>query len=305
MLHTFSSFLANPNRHGTTSLHLASLILLPPYPSPHAISPTHHISAQSWSNTLNAHLLYPISLTGTFLPLLRQQQRSHPGVATSIVLLTPSTTPSLLLAQHAPESTTTAALSAYFGTLRTELAAEAADVLISTAHLRLGGVDFESALGGATGIAQATTSLGNDPVRETAMMRKERSRSASPQASLVPGIDRGTMRAVHNGVFDAVVGRARGTVFVGRGARTYAIVGMLAPRGLVGWLMARRGDGVGNRKGGQRRLSEVSMASGSGSEEERGLHGSAEWERVEQGLAGMSRGNEKGFDGWRSEELRE
>lgn len=48
-----------------------------------------------------------------------------------------------------------------------------------------------------------------------------------------------SLRELHNDVFDAIVrGKGEnGTIFVGRGSRTYDLVGKWAPAGIVGWMM--------------------------------------------------------------------
>lgn len=48
------------------------------------------------------------------------------------------------------------------------------------------------------------------------------------------------MRELNNAVFDIMEGSGGGTVYVGRGARTYGLVGAWAPRGLVAWMMGVR-----------------------------------------------------------------
>lgn len=75
-----------------------------------------------------------------------------------------------------------------------------------------------------------------------------------------------SMRELHNGVFDAIVrckGRNR-TVFVGRGSRTYDLVGKWVPSGMVGWMM-----GVGKTSRAE------------GEEREKSVEGSAEWDKVD------------------------
>ena len=46
-------------------------------------------------------------------------------------------------------------------------------------------------------------------------------------------------RELHNSIFDAIVrGKGgNGTIFVGRGARTYDLVGKWIPNGIVGWML--------------------------------------------------------------------
>ena len=57
----------------------------------------------------------------------------------------------------------------------------------------------------------------------------------------IAGPEKGSnLRELHNAVFDVMEGRGGGTVCVGRGARTYALVGTWVPRGLVNWMMGLR-----------------------------------------------------------------
>ena len=77
-----------------------------------------------------------------------------------------------------------------------------------------------------------------------------------------------SLRELHNGVFDAMVrGKGRnGTIFVGRGARSYDLVGKWVPDGIVGWMM---GDTKTN--------------GGETMEKDGPVEGSAEWEKVDNG----------------------
>jgi Fungal family of unknown function (DUF1776) len=54
------------------------------------------------------------------------------------------------------------------------------------------------------------------------------------------GIKGSPLRELHNAVFDAMASGKGGVVRVGIGSRTYALVGALAPRGLVAWMMGIR-----------------------------------------------------------------
>ena len=76
-----------------------------------------------------------------------------------------------------------------------------------------------------------------------------------------------SLRELHNGVFDAIVrGKGRnGTMFLGRGSRTYDLVGKWVPNSVVGWMM-----GMSRRKAPMLKRNK----SGSSSE------GSVEWEKV-------------------------
>lgn len=72
-------------------------------------------------------------------------------------------------------------------------------------------------------------------------------------------------RELHNTVFDAIIrGKGRGgTVFVGRGAWTYDLIGRWVPGGVVGWMMGSK------------------RSSGFGSGDVKPSEGSQEWEKVE------------------------
>ena len=75
-----------------------------------------------------------------------------------------------------------------------------------------------------------------------------------------------SLRELHNGIFDAMVrGKGRnGTIFVGRGARSYDLVGRWIPDGIVGLMM------------GAARVNGVETA-----EKEGSVEGSTEWEKVD------------------------
>lgn len=83
-----------------------------------------------------------------------------------------------------------------------------------------------------------------------------------------------TLRQLHNGVFDAVARGAGsgGTIFLGRGSRTYDLVWRFVPDGIVGWMMGKAREPVFEGK-----AVDVPAAR-RGSEE----GGSAQWEKVEK-----------------------
>lgn len=264
-------FLAHPHRSNTPRLHLASLILLDSYPSTHLIGSISSITTPQWFDTLNSHLLYPIVLTKAFLPLLFAQAPPpiNPTPA-SIVLLSSSTIPSLHAPDHAPESLTTTGITSFFTTLRTELPAS-----ISMTHIRLGSLYPRNA---------------SFPASETSLIRAARlsrytpasSSSSSPSRSLdgkAGPIHKSTaLRELHNQVFDAAVGRSTGTVYVGRGARIYAIIGAVAPRSLVQWMVksnGMRGEAWNVSSKRERNESDGGNGNHTGS-------GSVEWEKVDE-----------------------
>ena len=78
-----------------------------------------------------------------------------------------------------------------------------------------------------------------------------------------------SLRELHNTVFDSITrskGRG-GTIFVGRGARTYNFVGKWVPGTLVGWMMGLKQDEGGAGFAGNPRPESTT--------------GSQEWEKVE------------------------
>ena len=77
-----------------------------------------------------------------------------------------------------------------------------------------------------------------------------------------------SLRELHNALFDAIVrGKGRnGTIFVGRGARSYDLVGKWVPDEIVGWMM------------GAAKTSGLEMREKKGS-----VEGSTEWEKVDNG----------------------
>lgn len=81
---------------------------------------------------------------------------------------------------------------------------------------------------------------------------------------------RGTpLRELHLEVFDAIVSKRKGTVYVGRGSRMYDTLGKVMPEGLVGWML-----GLQTQREEARKVE---------SEEDKGSRaGSPGWERVDQ-----------------------
>lgn len=77
------------------------------------------------------------------------------------------------------------------------------------------------------------------------------------------------LRELHLEVFDAIVGKKRGVVYVGRGSRIYDYLGKVMPEGLVGWMLGLQAQ----REKGQNQKAE---------ERKDGPEGSPGWEKVEQ-----------------------
>ncbi|KAL8714894.1 MAG: hypothetical protein Q9220_001407 [cf. Caloplaca sp. 1 TL-2023] len=229
-------------------LHFASFILLPQTtfpPQPQSIA---DLSADSWSDTFSENLLYPFTLIHAFLPLVL----SHNA---SILFLTPTNTSTLLPPLHAPENVIAGAMHNYISTLRKELATTSART--SIIRFKLGAFDTGSDRD-ALKMAVALRHDGHDAA------------SSSPSVPTEQRTARGSpLRDLHLEVFDAIVGRRRGTVCVGRGSRTYDLLGRVMPEGLVGWML-----GLNARVKEQRGEGEKV--------EEKTVHESPSWERVEQ-----------------------
>ena len=280
MLDKLSEFLKNPQRHGTKQLHFASLVLLDAYPSTHPTGQITHLSPSTWSDVLNTHILYPITLAQAFLPLLISESMSPPPVRTylsdadpnisptTLIIITPTNIPSLHPPLHAPESLTTAALTSFANTLRSELPAS-----LSLTHVRLG--SFTPLSTPFNRLNTALTRL--DRFRSSSASSSGKSSSSSPprtssnprSTTTSPNKGPSGLRELHNGIFDAVVGRRTGTMFLGRGARTYTYVGQGVPSGLVASMLGYR------QTGGERSLGvEWSRSDDL-------ISRSMEWEKVE------------------------
>jgi NAD(P)-dependent dehydrogenase (short-subunit alcohol dehydrogenase family) len=262
MLDNFSAYLANPQRHGTSQLHLASLVIAEADALAHPIGAVKTIPASLWLDSINSHVIYPISLIHTFLPLLTSANRTIENsqdtetVDSTVVIITQSNTSSLELPGHACESLSTAALSSYTRTLQAELPSSCRAV-----HIRLGAIDFEGA-------------RRDSKIPSPSLIRS--SRRVAGQSLPSMHLARQT-RELHLAAFDAIAGQSRDTVFVGPGARTYAVMGALAPRNLILWMVGERsGKGVLHKSWASLRRS--SRSDGSSSESEIGR--SLEWENV-------------------------
>ncbi|MCJ1479011.1 hypothetical protein MMC13_007695 [Lambiella insularis] len=270
-LEKFSANLVQPPRHGCSSSHtlrLSSFIIIPSYPSTHPTGPISTLSPSLLSDALNTHLIYPLGLLHAFLPLLlfpdQVSDTSSTPSSTSmptIILLSPSLPTSLHLPHHASESLTTNALHSYLSTLRSEVSPNT----LSITTLKLGSLTTLSHPTRTQVARYRSTRYGSPsptPNPEpTSILAWEHARATQERERAV------ALRELHNGVFDAVVGKRRGTLYVGRGSWAYDLVGRWVPGGMVGWMMRRRGVG--------------GWGDGAGAGWEK-LGGSTEWERVEE-----------------------
>ena len=145
---------------------------------------------------------------------------------------------------HGVESTVYSALEAFTASLRTEVA----DSGVSISHFKLGNIDIPSL---------------------TAKQRRDG--VPAPRLKATP------QRRLHDAVFDALTTkRPARTWYVGRGSRTYDVVGRWMPRGAVGWLLgaaSTAGPGQRDLVVNDEALAEEGLA---------GSQGSLSWEKVEQ-----------------------
>lgn len=226
------------------TLHLTSLVLLPAITLP--VSPVTSLSPPDWSDILNTNLVAPFTTLHAFLPLLVSQK-------SSFLFLNPTIVPSLNPPSHAAESVIAGALIQYISTLRREVQVQGVNVV----HFRLGHFDYGTTLADSQQLVPSQYSL-----------RAEFARRRLEQKGVKKTVKGQSLRELHNGVFDAIVrGKGRnGTVFVGRGARSYDLIGKWVPDGVVGWMM------------GAARTTFIETE-----EKEGSVEGSTEWETLDDG----------------------
>ncbi|CRG86462.1 hypothetical protein PISL3812_03468 [Talaromyces islandicus] len=245
---------------------LSGLIILPSLNYPTGPLPT--IPASSWADTVNTRLLSPILITQMFIPLL-----THRNHSSSVLFLYPSISSSLSAPYAGPEVAVTRALSGFATSLRQELRllqfANGASCNIDVVEMRLGNLD----LGSQYRVSQVTgTEILTWSPQQRALYGQSYMSSIEqrPMASHGPGAIRGSSaRALYNAVFDSLAPprkslfgkkkRRKPVVFVGRGSRSYDIIGQWVPSGIVGFML-----GYGN--------APSTVASGASSE--------IGWERV-------------------------
>ncbi|KAI4217194.1 MAG: hypothetical protein LQ351_000503 [Letrouitia transgressa] len=264
----FTTLLSAPPRSLTSRsptgsaypLHLASFLLLPQTPPQLFTSPISFLSPTSWSDTFTTHLLSPFTTLQAFLPLLISQ-------ASSLLLLTPSITASLNPPNHAPENVVSSALNTYISTLRKELAGHPVNVT----QFKLGAFDYRS----DTDAHNMQVALRHSAGPQSSSVGAS---SGGEQWASAGGAKGSSLRELHLEVFDAIVGKRTGTVFVGKGSRVYDIVGQWVPEGMVGWML-----GLRSRKQQQQPQKmpkkEERDAHARG---EREAQSSREWEKVEE-----------------------
>lgn len=216
-------------------------------PSPnYAAGPVATIPPSSWADTVNTRLLSPILTAQAFLPLLTLRNNSS-----TLTFIYPSISSSLSAPFAGPEVATTRAISGFATSLRQELR-----LLdhgnVDVVELRLGNID----LGPSYRHAQSQIA-GTEVLAWSAQQRALygpqylSSIEQRPVASAGPATVRGSpARSLHHAVLDALEPASRDlfgrrvakkpVIYVGRGARSYSVIGAWVPSGLVGLMMGYR-----------------------------------------------------------------
>lgn len=225
---------------------LSGLIILPSLNYPSGPVPT--IPASGWADTINTRLLSPILITQIFLPLL-----THRNNNSTILFLYPSISSSLSAPYAGPEVAVTRALSGFATSLRQELRllqySNGSPSRIDVVELKLGNIDLGPQYRSTQGQITGTDILAWSP-QQRALYGPSYMSSIEqrPVASNGPSAVRGSpVRDLHHAVFDCLAPadksifgkrkRKRPVVYVGRGSRTYGIVGDWIPTSLVGWML--------------------------------------------------------------------
>ncbi|KAJ5624486.1 hypothetical protein N7510_000795 [Penicillium lagena] len=222
---------------------LSGLIIIP---SPnYSAGPVATIPPSSWADTVNTRLLSPILTTQVFLPLLTLRNNSS-----TIIFAYPSISSSLSAPFAGPEVATTRAISGFAASLRRELRLlEQGNV--DVVELRLGNVDLGPAYRNPQNQIAGTEVLAWS-AQQRALYGSQYLSSVEqrPVASVGPSTVRGSpARNLHHAVLDALEPASRGifgsrkspVIYVGRGARSYSVIGAWVPAGLVGLMLGYRG----------------------------------------------------------------
>lgn len=222
-------------------------VLIVPSPN-YAAGPVATIPPSSWADTVNTRLLSPILTAQVFLPLLTLRSNSS-----TIAFVYPSISSSLSAPFAGPEVATTRAISGFATSLRQEL-----KLLrhgnVDVVEIRLGNIDLGPAYRNAQNQIAGTEVLAWS-AQQRALYGPQYLSSIEqrPVASAGPATVRGSpARSLHHAVLDALEPASRGIfgrrvckkpiMYVGRGARSYSVIGAWVPSGLVGWMMGYRGS---------------------------------------------------------------
>ena len=223
---------------------LAGIVALPGA-SNYPTQPLAQLPPSDLIDVVNTRLLAPILTIQKFLPLLATTT-ADPKSPSAIVLAYPSISLSLSAPDSAPEVMTTASMSALANVLRRELNASKLNATLS--EVRLGNFDLSSTpsrpLRENESQAHATALTNWHSAGRAAAQRSTSGQTIAGRGS--------STREFHNAIFDALAppqtlkafGRfewqatRRPTVlYVGSGARFYALLGAWTPAGVVGWMM--------------------------------------------------------------------
>ncbi|KAJ5683521.1 hypothetical protein N7462_006686 [Penicillium macrosclerotiorum] len=229
-------------------------------PSPkYAAGPVATISPSSWADTINTRLLSPILTAQVFLPLLTLRSNSS-----SLIFAYPSISSSLSAPFAGPEVTTSRAIAGFAASLRQELRL-LDQGNVDVVELRLGNIDLGPSYRNAQSQIAGTEVLAWS-AQQRALYGQQYLHSVDqrPVASAGPAAVRGSpARAFHHAILDAleppsrdIFGRRvhkKPVLYVGRGARSYRVIGDWVPSGLVGLMMGYRGgqsSGTGSPSSG-------------------------------------------------------
>ncbi|KAG5289604.1 DUF1776 superfamily domain-containing protein [Histoplasma ohiense] len=256
-LHTIQSLITHPQTlMPGIQPHVCQLSGLIVVPSPKfPTGPVATIPASNWVDTINTRLLYPILTTQLLLPLLTLKNNSS-----SIVLLSPSIQTSLSAPFATPEVTITRGLSGFATSLRQELrhlqrAHNGSGNRIEVIELKLGNIDLGRQFRNDRNQNTGTEVLTWQP-QHRALYGSTYLSSIDYRVGRSVGAAYGSpARDLHLAIFDALapapktwLGRRKRkppTVYVGKGSRTYSIVGNIVPSGLVGWMLGLRSSHTG------------------------------------------------------------
>ncbi|KAI5284140.1 hypothetical protein KEM54_001564 [Ascosphaera aggregata] len=207
---------------------LSGLIVIPHPACPSG--PVSAISASSWTNAINSRIVTPILITRLVLPLLAINKHSS-----SIVILSPSLQESVSAPFAGPEVTTAGGLSSFAKSLRNELRFLRSENPIDVTELKLGNINlgprhrFNSARTGEEPLPSNSQQLAmyGDSYLRCIDYQPGRSEDSRTSGSNV--------RELHFAIFDAMLPAPRSIfgwkkrrpriVYVGRGARAYAVIG--------------------------------------------------------------------------------
>ncbi|KAL8873975.1 MAG: hypothetical protein Q9174_000629 [Haloplaca sp. 1 TL-2023] len=172
-----------------------------------------------------------------------------------ILFLTSTNATSLSPPRLGLENVIAGGMEKYISTLRKELGSSQG---VNTVHFKLGVFDDGSDL---------------DALKMAVALRHENQSEDSSTTSTLPRnlrrLPGSPLRELHLEVFDAIVGKRKGIVHVGRGSRTYDYLGKVLPEGLAGWMLGLQA---------QREQRKNEMADAKPSD----LHESPGWENIEQ-----------------------